>query len=92
MTAEEKREIEREVDEALRQGALVAGKMGSGGRDVRRRVSVRHLFTSFINCAAYCSFDRPSLLARETCVEVSCTLRGLLPLRAAGATTLPAWR
>ena len=31
MTAEEQRDLAREIDEAVRQGALVAGKMGSGG-------------------------------------------------------------
>jgi len=31
MTADEKRDLAREIDEAVRQGALVAGKMGSGG-------------------------------------------------------------
>ena len=31
LTTEEKRDLEREVDEAIRQGALVAGKLGSGG-------------------------------------------------------------
>ena len=31
MTAEEQRELAREIDEAIRQGALVAGKTGSGG-------------------------------------------------------------
>lgn len=31
MTAEEKRDLAREIDEAIRQGALMAGKMGSGG-------------------------------------------------------------
>lgn len=31
MTAEEKQELAREIDEAIRQGALMAGKMGSGG-------------------------------------------------------------
>lgn len=30
MTAEEKQELAREIDEAIRQGALMAGKMGSG--------------------------------------------------------------
>ena len=35
MTREERQELEREIDEAIRQGALVAGKMGSGGnRDI----------------------------------------------------------
>ena len=35
LTREEQQELEREIDEALRQGALAAGKMGSGGnRDV----------------------------------------------------------
>ena len=31
LSDEEKRELSRELDEAIRQGALVAGKMGSGG-------------------------------------------------------------
>lgn len=31
MTAQEKKELERAIDEAIRQGALIAGKMGSGG-------------------------------------------------------------
>ena len=31
LSDEEKRELARELDEAIRQGALVAGKMGSGG-------------------------------------------------------------
>jgi len=31
LTIEEKRELARDLDEAIRQGALVAGKMGSGG-------------------------------------------------------------
>lgn len=31
MTADEQRELARELDEAVRQGALVAGKTGSGG-------------------------------------------------------------
>lgn len=31
MTAEEKQELAREIDEAIRQGALMAGKVGSGG-------------------------------------------------------------
>ena len=35
LTREEKQELDREIDEALRQGALAAGKMGNGGsRDV----------------------------------------------------------
>jgi predicted metal-dependent peptidase len=35
LSEEEKRELERDIDEAIRQGALVAGKMGSGGlRDI----------------------------------------------------------
>ena len=33
MDAEEQRELEREVDEAVRQGATIAGKTGSGGGD-----------------------------------------------------------
>lgn len=31
MTEQEKQELAREIDEAIRQGALMAGKMGSGG-------------------------------------------------------------
>lgn len=31
LTREEQQELEREIDEAIRQGAMVAGKMGSGG-------------------------------------------------------------
>lgn len=31
MTPQEKKELERAIDEAIRQGALIAGKMGSGG-------------------------------------------------------------
>lgn len=31
MTTEEKRDLAREIDEAIRQGALMAGKMGTGG-------------------------------------------------------------
>ena len=31
MTEEEKGDLEREVEEAIRQGVLVAGKLGSGG-------------------------------------------------------------
>lgn len=31
MTPQEKKELERAIDEAVRQGALIAGKMGSGG-------------------------------------------------------------
>ena len=31
MTSQEKKELERAIDEAVRQGALIAGKMGSGG-------------------------------------------------------------
>ena len=31
LTADEQRELAREIDEAVRQGALVAGKLGSGG-------------------------------------------------------------
>lgn len=49
LTREEKQELDREIDEALRQGALVAGKMGSGGnRDVdellERKINWREAF------------------------------------------------
>jgi predicted metal-dependent peptidase len=55
MTREERQELDREIDEALRQGALTAGKMGSGGnRDVNEllkpkidwREAFREWFTS----------------------------------------------
>ena len=69
MTAEEKREIEREVDEALRQGALVAGKMGSGGnRDLdellQPKVDWREVLREFVQttCAGsdYSTWKRPN--------------------------------
>ena len=69
MTAEEKREIEREVDEALRQGSLVAGKMGSGGnRDLEElmqpQVDWREVLREFVQttCAGndYSTWKRPN--------------------------------
>ena len=52
MTEEEKRELEREIDEAIRQGNIVAGKTGSGGsRDMEEllqpKVDWREPFREF---------------------------------------------
>lgn len=69
MTAEEQREIQREVDEALRQGALVAGKMGSGGnRDLdellQPKVDWREVLREFVQttCAGkdYSTWKKPN--------------------------------
>lgn len=51
---EEKRQLERDIDEAIRQGALVAGKSGSGGsRDLEEllqpQVDWREVLREFIN-------------------------------------------
>ena len=69
MDAEEKRELAREIDEAVRQGALVAGKMGSGGdRDLEEllkpQVDWREVLREFVQntCAGsdYSSYRRPN--------------------------------
>jgi len=69
LTAEERRELERELDEAIRQGALVAGKTGSGGdRDLAEllepQVDWREVLRDFITstCAGsdYSTWRRPN--------------------------------
>ena len=69
MTADEQREIQREVDEAIRQGALVAGKMGSGGnRDLdellQPKVDWREVLREFVQttCAGndYSTWKKPN--------------------------------
>ena len=69
MTAEEQKDIQREVDEAIRQGALVAGKMGSGGSRsldelLQPKVDWREVLREFIQttCAGsdYSTWKRPN--------------------------------
>jgi len=69
MTADEQRELARELDEAIRQGALVAGKTGSGGdRDLAEllqpQVNWREVLRDFVttNCAGkdFSTWKRPS--------------------------------
>lgn len=69
MTAEEKRELERDIDEAIRQGALLAGKMGSGGnRDfddlleakVNWREALRDFITSTCAGSDYSTWRKPN--------------------------------
>ncbi len=69
MTADEQREIQREVDEAIRQGSLVAGKMGSGGsRDMEEllkpKVDWREVLREFVQttCAGsdYSTWKKPN--------------------------------
>jgi len=66
MTADEARELAREIDEAIRQGALIAGKMGTGGdRDfadlLEPQVNWREALREFIN--ATCSGNDYSYMA-----------------------------
>ena len=69
MDAEEKRELEREIDEAVRQGSIIAGKTGSGGnRDMEEllepKIDWREALREFIQetCAGadYSSYRRPN--------------------------------
>lgn len=69
MTAEEKQELAREIDEALRQGALLAGKTGSGGdRDflslLEPQIDWREVLREFITstCAGsdYSTWRKPN--------------------------------
>ncbi len=69
LTPDEKKEIERAVDEAVRQGALIAGKMGSGGArlldDVMQsKVDWREVLREFVSttCAGndYSTWRRPN--------------------------------
>ena len=69
LTADEKRELERDLDEAIRQGAMVAGKMGSGGdRELAEllqpQVNWREALREFVQttCAGndYSTWRRPN--------------------------------
>ena len=69
LTPDEKRELARDVDEAIRQGALIAGKVGSGGdRDLddllAPQIDWREVLREFINttCAGndYSTWQRPN--------------------------------
>lgn len=69
LSAEDQRQLERELDEAIRQGALVAGKMGSGGdRDLAEllqpQVNWREVLRDFVTstCAGndYSTWRRPN--------------------------------
>jgi predicted metal-dependent peptidase len=69
MTAEEQRELARDIDEAIRQGALVAGKAGSGGdRDMlellKPQVDWREVLRDFVQTTCqgndYSTWRRPN--------------------------------
>ena len=69
MTADEQRDLARDIDEAIRQGALVAGKTGSGGdRDLAEllapQVDWREVLREFVQttCAGsdYSTYRRPN--------------------------------
>jgi predicted metal-dependent peptidase len=69
MNEEEKRELARDIDEAIRQGALVAGKTGTGGdRDfsdlLKVQVDWREVLREFVTstCAGsdYSTYKRPN--------------------------------
>jgi predicted metal-dependent peptidase len=69
LSEEEGKQLERDIDEAIRQGALAAGKMGSGGnRDLEAlmtpKVDWREALREFINttCAGndYSTWRRPN--------------------------------
>ena len=69
MTEQEKKELERAIDEAVRQGALIAGKMGSGGKrlldDVlQSKVDWREILREFVSttCSGndYSTWRRPN--------------------------------
>lgn len=69
MTDEEKKELERDIDEAVRQGVLAAGKLGSGGnRDLeellKTKVDWREVLREFVTttCAGneFSTWKRPN--------------------------------
>jgi predicted metal-dependent peptidase len=69
MTVEERKALERDLDEAIRQGALVAGKLGTGGdRDLadllKTKIDWREALREFISttCAGndYSTWRRPN--------------------------------
>jgi len=69
MTADEQHELARDIDEAVRQGALIAGKLGSGGDRnldelMQPQVNWREVLRDFVQttCAGtdYSTWRRPS--------------------------------
>jgi len=69
LSADEQRELARDIDEAVRQGALIAGKMGSGGdRDLadllQPQVNWREVMRDFITTTCtgndYSTWRRPN--------------------------------
>jgi predicted metal-dependent peptidase len=69
MSADEQRELAKDIDEAIRQGAMIAGKMGSGGdRDLAEllepQINWREVLREFITstCAGndYSTWQRPN--------------------------------
>lgn len=69
MDAEERKALERDIDEALRQGALAASKMGSGGDrsfenllepKVNWREALREFITSTCTGSDYSTWKRPN--------------------------------
>jgi predicted metal-dependent peptidase len=69
LTADEQRELARELDEAVRQGALAAGKMGSGGDlglhellqpQINWRDTLREFITSTCAGSDYSTYSRPN--------------------------------
>jgi len=66
---DEKKELSKEIDEAIRQGAMSAGKMGSGGErtvadllepQVDWREVLREFITSTCSGADYATYNRPN--------------------------------
>lgn len=69
LTEEDKRDLERELDEAIRQGALIAGKLGTGvSRDITEllepQVNWKEVLREFVmsQCAGndYSTWSRPN--------------------------------
>jgi predicted metal-dependent peptidase len=69
MSVEEQKELAREIDEAVRQGALAAGKMGSGGdrsfddlleAKVNWRDALREFVTATCTGSDYSTWRRPN--------------------------------
>ena len=69
LSPDEQRALDRDIDEAIRQGALIAGKMGSGGdRDVKEllqpQVNWREVMRDFITTTCtgsdYSTWRRPN--------------------------------
>ena len=69
LTPDEKRELERDIDEAIRQGALIAGKVGSGGdcdlaELLEPQIDWREILREFIQTTCvgkdYSTWQRPN--------------------------------